>query len=328
MKLFFVCLSSAVAALAIKTSAVSAAGGDVAALFDRSTNLNEEGNNQLQASPRRLSTKNAVTCDTKSTAEVPDKTATFNEKTLQASFTCGSSYTQGLIPACTATTAKCCIDAKAGNDDANIVTVLGVQGQVKKGTEDPNTYTVTLEKIPDGKRGQKIYYKCKNSGDVAQDFCLVTLALPEIGTSDCAIDRVLNISLGKTASSAKFKCTDGEMTLTPFGVNNGKCSEAEKQTSAVTLTEVDKATKEYQLTVGQLPSQTEQLCYTCTYTDVPSLQDNNQKTKRTCSVIVNVEAAASSTSTVATTSSARSIVTASGALNILVAMFVSLGGFN
>ncbi|PHJ14815.1 srs domain-containing protein [Cystoisospora suis] len=321
MKLFYVCLSSAVAAFAIKTSAVSAAGADVAALFNRKTNLNEEGEQQLQADPRRLSSNTPVTCKENITTEATERTATFSEKTLQASFTCGAGYTE-LIPACTKDTLKCCENPQCTKDGADIATVLGVKGKAVKSDQ---TYTVTLERIPDNKRGQKIYYKCKKSDS---DVCLVALALPKIEPNVCAIDKVLTYSLGKANSSASFKCPDGTMNLKPFEVSKGTCTETQKETSAVTLAGVSTGTGEYELTVDQLPNQTEQLCYTCTYSEVPSVDDLNHKTPRTCSVIVTVEAAASSTSTATTTSSARSILMTSGAMNVVIAMLLTVGFFN
>lgn len=138
MKLFLACLSSAVAALAIKTSAVSAAGADVAALLNRETNLNDEGDNQLQPDLRRLSGETTVTCQGTPKDEAKDKTATFSEKTLQASFTCGGNYIQGLVPDCATSTGKCCQNAECRHENVEIATVLGVQGKAVK-EEDNHT---------------------------------------------------------------------------------------------------------------------------------------------------------------------------------------------
>ncbi|PHJ16691.1 hypothetical protein CSUI_009489, partial [Cystoisospora suis] len=104
--------------------------------------------------PRRLSTGNAVTCNENNKTEAPARTATFGEAKLQASFTCGQDYTE-LVPACTQDTVKCCENAECTNAGAEIATVLGVQGKAVKSAQ---TYTVTLERIPDNRRGQKIYY--------------------------------------------------------------------------------------------------------------------------------------------------------------------------
>ncbi|PHJ16693.1 hypothetical protein CSUI_009491 [Cystoisospora suis] len=323
MKLVSVCLSSAVAALATTTSAVSAGGADVAALFSRKSNLSEEGNHQLQADPRRLSGETSVTCKDASKVERTDLTATFSEAKLQASFTCGGTYVNGLLPREKATQ---CFRGPTETAGVEISSVLGVNGKV---STSGNTHTVTLQKILDDKRDQKIYYRCTSSKGADQDFCLVTLSLPKIGPNECAIDKALTFSLGKTASSAKFKCAGGQVSSTAFEVSKeGMCTNVQKQTKAVKLAEVGTETKEYQLTVDELPNQTEQLCYTCTYTDVPSLQDNNQTTTRTCSVIVTVEAAASSTSTATTTSSAQCILTTSGAMNLFVAMFLIVAASN
>ncbi|PHJ16692.1 hypothetical protein CSUI_009490, partial [Cystoisospora suis] len=143
-----------------------------------------------------------------------------------------------------------------------------------------------------------------------------------------AIDKVLTYSLGKANPAASFKCPDGAVSSKAFAVSNGACTKTEKETNAVKLAGPETATKEYQLTVGQLPNQAEQLCYKCTYTGVPTVENNTKTEERTCSVIVNVEAAASTTSTVTTTSSARSILMTSGLMNLLIAMFLTVGSFN
>ncbi|PHJ26117.1 sag-related sequence srs53c [Cystoisospora suis] len=325
MNFLFVCLSSAVAALAMPFEALPA-GADVAVLFDRRLNLNEGGDHQLQGDPRRLSGKgDPDTCNTQYTAKgTPDKTVAFSETTLQALFTCGANFNHAVIPDCAAHSTQCCQDTAGTNDNAEIADVLGVKGKAVKSGQ---TVTVTLEKIPDDKRGQSIYYKCTKSNQ--SEFCLVALALPSaIGPNDCAIDKVVTISIGKTAPSANFKCAGGSMDLKPFEVTDGKCSANRKTTTAAQVTGVTREAGEFKVTVDQLPSQTEQLCYTCSYANVPEVEENSKKTTRTCSVIVAVEAAASTTSTVTTTSSARSILMTSGAMSVLIAMVLTVGTFN
>ncbi|PHJ23817.1 hypothetical protein CSUI_002331 [Cystoisospora suis] len=321
MNLLFVCFSSAVAALAAETSAASVAGADVAVLLERPADLNE-GNKQLQADPRRLADGDPQPCSQKFASNTPNVTATFSETKLQASFTCGSPYTQGFIPAFSPdanSVDKCCADANK-NAESTIQTVLGVKGKADK-TEQK--VTVTLEKIPDAKRGQSIYYKCKNSDE--SDVCVVALKLPpEIGQNDCAIDKVITVPLKQTVSSADFKCVGGKMDLEPFEVSSGKCSNNKKTTNAATVTNVSGVAGEFKVTVDQRPNQTEELCYTCSYDQVPSVENTQTTTTRTCSVIVTVEAAASSTSTVTTTSSAQSIVMTSAALSTLTGLLLTV----
>lgn len=173
MNFLFVCLSLAVAAL---PSEALPAGADVAVLFDREVNLNEDANNQLQASPRRLSEKEADTCNEQyASSGTPNKTFTFSETTLQASFTCGAGFNHAVVPDCTAHPTQCCQDAEKTKDDAEIADVLGVKG---KAVKENQTVTVTLEKIPDNKRGQSIYYKCTKAPGQSGEFCLVALTLP------------------------------------------------------------------------------------------------------------------------------------------------------
>lgn len=175
MNFFLVCFSSAIAGVAIKTSAAFGAGGDVAVLPEAQMSLNGNGNHQLQADPRRLSEAGATPCNAESKADhSPNVAATFSETKLQASFTCGTPYDQGVTPEFTQdakTTVNCCSNPE-DNAGTEIATVLGVQG---KAVKDNQTVTVTLEKIPDDKRGQRIYYKCKKA---SSGFCLVALELP------------------------------------------------------------------------------------------------------------------------------------------------------
>ncbi|PHJ26118.1 srs domain-containing protein [Cystoisospora suis] len=314
MNFLCVCLLSSVAALRIPSES-SAAGANI-----WKSTLSEEGTRPLQADPRRLSEEKTVTCKEAAAVAAPDRTATFSETKLEASFTCGGAYVTGLIPDKTETAQ--CLQIPTENTPTDIATVLGVQGKV---SSTDQKFTVTLAKIPDEKRGHKIYYKCKNASD--KDTCLVTLELPsKIGPTECAIDRVLKISLGKASPSINFKCAGGSMNPKPFEVGDGTCSTTPKVSNAVQVTDVDKQAGEFKATVGQHPNQAEQLCYTCTYANVPTLDGKHKD--RTCSVIVTVEAAASSTSTVTTTSSARSILSTCGGMNILIAVFLAVGGFN
>ncbi|PHJ16694.1 hypothetical protein CSUI_009492 [Cystoisospora suis] len=323
MRFSFICFSSAIAALAIKTPAASAGATDATALREAQMNLNEEGDNPLQADPRRLSGGNAKTCNVAFASE-PNLTATFSETKLQASFTCGETYNKGFVPEFTQDTntiKKCCANPQ-DDTGAEIAEVLGVQG---KAVKDNQTVTVTLQKIPDNKRGKSIYYKCRKTG--VSDVCLVALELPPaIGENDCAVDKVVTIALNQMVSSADFKCVGGKMDLEPLEVTSGNCSNKKKTTNAVKVTEV-KAQTEFRVTVDQLPSHTEQLCYTCSYAEVPSVEDT-QTTTRTCSVIVTVDGTESSTSTEATTSSGRSIIMTCGAMNLLIAMFLTVGAFS
>lgn len=174
MKFLFLCFSSAVAALAVGTSAAPAPGPNVAALLDSKMNLNEKGNKQSQAESRRLSEAGSPTCDKPYPPEKQSANviATFSETTLQASFTCAGPYDQGFVPAFTQNTINNCCASPQDDAGSEIAKVLGVKG---KAVKDNQTVVVTLEKIPD-KRDQKIYYRCNKTN--ASEFCLVALALP------------------------------------------------------------------------------------------------------------------------------------------------------
>lgn len=134
-----------------------------------------KANSPVRADPRRLS-ETPLNCNTSSQSSVPDKTVTIDEKKLQAKFKCGEPYNTGVVPDLQAqTTTKCCKDISCPEgSQVEFSAVWGVGGKAEKA--DGDVITVTLAKVPDANRGEKVYYKCKTSGE---EFCVVTLALPD-----------------------------------------------------------------------------------------------------------------------------------------------------
>lgn len=118
---------------------------------------------------------NTVTCNKKQETEAAEQTATVDEKTLQASFTCAEAFIHGIVPSIDASPiTKCCKDVTcAGGTGVEISEAVNVEG---KAVKSGNTVTVTLAKVPDESRGKKIFYKCKQD---EQNLCVVTLKLPD-----------------------------------------------------------------------------------------------------------------------------------------------------
>lgn len=148
----------------------------------------QDGETQSQARPRRLS-ENGVQCNEQST-DSKIKTVDIDELTLQATFTCVAPFAT-FLPETGAIgdgINKCCKDKQCTEDPVEISAVFGVNGKAKRSTA--NTYTVTLPRIPDEKRGDtksKLFYVCR---EAPNKDCVVAVGLPaQLGERKCFTSR-------------------------------------------------------------------------------------------------------------------------------------------
>ncbi|PHJ23502.1 sag-related sequence srs53c [Cystoisospora suis] len=226
-------------------------------------------------------------CKVKTTGEATTTTVTIDEKTLQAKFTCGAGFTGGTVPDLATPADTCCKDqACNGGEKVTISSIIGVDAKAEK---RENTVTVTLAKVPDGKRGEAFYYKCLAAARGAGDYCLVAVRLPgPLENNDCAIDRTVALSLSAPETTADFKCS-GTLEKSPFVVKtDDSCTEEPAKNAILKLEETDPVGDTKTLGVAELPDTTTKLCYKCVYEEVPTVQNTTKKERRTCNVIVTV----------------------------------------
>ncbi|PHJ23503.1 hypothetical protein CSUI_002642 [Cystoisospora suis] len=244
-------------------------------------------------------------CNKTTTEDKPVMTVTIDEKSLQAKFTCGNAFASGTVPEIGTSPRKCCKDAACPSEnEVDISNILDVDGKAELSN---HTVTVTVAKVPDNKRGEKFYYKCKGSDNT----CLVAVALPSsLPDNECAIDRTVELSLSAPQTTVEFKC-NGELVTTPIEVKTGaSCTGGQATNKLLQLDDSKAQNHTYTLSVAKLPNATTKLCYKCVYEGVPQLSDTTKTETRTCSVMVTVAKAtpeSSETSTSTAPTSAASI---------------------
>ncbi|PHJ18494.1 sag-related sequence srs53c [Cystoisospora suis] len=256
-----------------------------------------------QVRPRRLA-KEVLKCPP--AAKPGQQTVPLDRYSLEAKFDCGILADPAIQvePACTPATDKCC-DSAGAKCDKTIMSVVGVNGSVSM-NDSSKVFTVKLDDTPQ-KPAEKLHFKCKKESNQT---CIVAVEMPApLGAGQCSFDKNVQLApIAEPNKEAKFEC-GGTLKTPPTDAQVYKGPDCSGEPAALSaLVPGAKLTKgdngAFTLSVAELPSQPQYLCFKCEYPDPRKTKENQTAT---CKVTVAVSGTSQTTTASTTTSAAHGI---------------------